>query len=85
MAESYDPPRLLLGETYVASPARMARFYGEGDELQLAASTEPVAGESLSRQCIVKLGDIFCSGGEKNLPQSFPAFNTSFTLVRLLD
>ncbi len=36
VAESYDPPRLLLGETYVASPARLAPFYGEGDELQLA-------------------------------------------------
>jgi alpha-glucosidase len=36
VAETYDPPRLLLGETYVASPARLARFYGEGDELQLA-------------------------------------------------
>ena len=36
VAETYDPPRLLLGETYVASPARLAPFYGEGDELQLA-------------------------------------------------
>ncbi len=36
LAEEYDPPRLLLGETYVAGSARLARFYGEGDELQLA-------------------------------------------------
>ena len=36
LAEEYDPPRLLLGETYVAGSARLARFYGDGDELQLA-------------------------------------------------
>ena len=36
IAEEYDPPRLLLGETYVAGADRLARFYGEGDELQLA-------------------------------------------------
>jgi alpha-glucosidase len=36
IAEEYDPPRLLLGETYVAGAGRLARFYGEGDELQLA-------------------------------------------------
>jgi alpha-glucosidase len=36
IAEEYDPPRLLLGETYVAGSERLARFYGEGDELQLA-------------------------------------------------
>jgi alpha-glucosidase len=28
--------RLLLGETFVADPERMARFYGDGDELHLA-------------------------------------------------
>ena len=37
IADSYDPPRLLLGETYVHDPAAMARFYGAGDdELHLA-------------------------------------------------
>ena len=37
IADSYDPPRLLLGETYVHEPAAMARFYGAGDdELHLA-------------------------------------------------
>jgi len=36
IAEEYDPPRLLLGETYVLDVARLRHFYGDGDELQLA-------------------------------------------------
>ena len=37
IAEQYDPPRLLLGETYVLDPAVMATYYGSRDnELQLA-------------------------------------------------
>ena len=36
IAEEYDPPRLLLGETYVLDVARLAPFFGIGDELQLA-------------------------------------------------
>ena len=35
IAESYSPPRLLLGETWVASLDTMAGFHGQGDELQL--------------------------------------------------
>jgi alpha-glucosidase len=35
IAESYSPPRLLLGETWVGDLARMAAFHGHGDELQL--------------------------------------------------
>jgi alpha-glucosidase len=35
VAESYQPPRLLLGETWVGDLARMAAFHGDGDELQL--------------------------------------------------
>ena len=35
IAESYAPPRLLLGETWVAELAGMAAFHGRGDELQL--------------------------------------------------
>jgi alpha-glucosidase len=35
IAESYSPPRLLLGETWVADLGRMAAFHGRGDELQL--------------------------------------------------
>ena len=35
IAESYTPPRLLLGETWVADLGRMAAFHGQGDELQL--------------------------------------------------
>jgi alpha-glucosidase len=40
IADSYPAgfpgARLLLGETWVADPARLAAFYGDGDELQLA-------------------------------------------------
>ncbi|MBO0817775.1 MAG: alpha-amylase [Actinobacteria bacterium] len=36
LADGYDPPRLLLGETWVADAGRMASYYGRGDELQLA-------------------------------------------------
>ena len=35
IAEEYDPPRLLVGETFVHDVATMASFYGTGDELQL--------------------------------------------------
>ncbi len=35
IAESYTPPRLLLGETWVADLGRMAAFHGQSDELQL--------------------------------------------------
>jgi len=35
IADSYDPPRLLLGETYVFDIAELAGFYGQGDELDL--------------------------------------------------
>ena len=36
LADGYDPPRILLGETYVLDVKTMGRFYGTGDELHLA-------------------------------------------------
>ena len=37
LAETYDPPRILVGETYVREPELMATYYGNGDdELNLA-------------------------------------------------
>jgi alpha-glucosidase len=36
LANTYDPPRILLGETYVLDVRTMGRFYGTGDELHLA-------------------------------------------------
>jgi alpha-glucosidase len=36
MADGYDPPRLLLGETWVSDVTRLGAFYGQDDELQLA-------------------------------------------------
>jgi alpha-glucosidase len=35
-ADSYPAARLLLGETWVGDPARLADFYGNDDQLQLA-------------------------------------------------
>jgi alpha-glucosidase len=35
IADSHAPPRLLLGETWVGHPNRMAAYHGSGDELQL--------------------------------------------------
>jgi alpha-glucosidase len=35
IADDYTPPRLLLGETWVLDPERLAAFYGEDDELHL--------------------------------------------------
>lgn len=36
LADSYDPPRVLVGETFVNDVTEMASFYGDGDELNLA-------------------------------------------------
>ena len=36
IADSYPEPRLLLGETWVPDAGRLASFYGQDDELQLA-------------------------------------------------
>jgi len=35
LADSYDEPRVLLGETYVLDPKQLAEFYGDGDELSM--------------------------------------------------
>jgi alpha-glucosidase len=36
LADSYDPERILVGETFLFDLDRMARYYGKGDELNLA-------------------------------------------------
>ena len=36
ISDSYSPPRLLLGETWVGDATRLASYYGSNDELQLA-------------------------------------------------
>lgn len=36
IADAYRPNRLLVGETWVGDIGRLARFYGDGDELNLA-------------------------------------------------
>lgn len=35
LADEYRPPRLLLGETWVFDPIRLAAYYGQDDELHL--------------------------------------------------
>lgn len=35
VADRYDPPRLLMGATWVPEPADLVAYYGKGDELQL--------------------------------------------------
>jgi alpha-glucosidase len=36
LADTYDPPRVLVGETFVSEIEQLASFYGNGDELNLA-------------------------------------------------
>jgi alpha-glucosidase len=36
LADSYDPPRVLVGETWVSDPDDLARYYGTDDQLHLA-------------------------------------------------
>jgi alpha-glucosidase len=36
IADSYDPPRVLVGETFLPEVTQIAPFYGRGDELNLA-------------------------------------------------
>jgi alpha-glucosidase len=36
VADSYDPPRVLIGETWVDDLTELMTFYGEGDELHMA-------------------------------------------------
>jgi alpha-glucosidase len=36
IAETYDPPRVLIGETWVDDLTELMTFYGEGDELHMA-------------------------------------------------
>jgi alpha-glucosidase len=36
VADSYDPPRILVGETWIDDLAELMTFYGQGDELHMA-------------------------------------------------
>jgi alpha-glucosidase len=53
LANTYDPPRILLGETYVRDVRSMGLFYGKGDELHLAFNFTyihaPFEAEALAR------------------------------------
>ncbi|MEO6796360.1 MAG: alpha-amylase family glycosyl hydrolase [Candidatus Dormibacter sp.] len=52
LANSYTPPRILLGETYVLDVRTMGLYYGKGDELHLAFNFSyihaPLAAEALA-------------------------------------
>ncbi|MCU1490416.1 MAG: glycosidase [Acidimicrobiaceae bacterium] len=54
MARSYAPERLLLGETWVFEPDRLARYYGEDDELQLGFNF-PFAFAPLEAEVLAKV------------------------------
>ena len=45
LAARYDPPRVLMGETYVFDLDQLASFYGHDDELQLAFNFPFLLGE----------------------------------------
>ena len=51
IADGYDPERVLLGEAYVLDPERLATYYGDEDELNLAFAFkllhEPLEAEPL--------------------------------------
>jgi alpha-glucosidase len=53
LADSYQPSRLLLGETYIFDLAQLAGYYGRNDELQLALNFpfffEPFEEDALNR------------------------------------
>jgi alpha-glucosidase len=36
LADEYDPPRVLIGETWIDDLAELMTFYGQGDELHMA-------------------------------------------------
>jgi alpha-glucosidase len=36
LADSFDPPRIFIGETWVSDVDELARYYGAGDELHMA-------------------------------------------------
>jgi alpha-glucosidase len=36
LSDSYDPPRILVGETFLFDLAEVAKYYGKGDELHMA-------------------------------------------------
>jgi alpha-glucosidase len=63
VAGEYDPPRVLLGETFVLDVAQMASFYGGGDELQLALNFpfmftpfEPAPLRAMTEATLAELG-----------------------------
>jgi len=63
LADSYAPPRLLVGETYVYSVDAMATYYGQGDGLHLCfnipflhAPFDPAALRELVEQTEAALG-----------------------------
>lgn len=50
LGDSYDPPRVLLGETFLLDLARVAAYYGTGDELNMAFNFPFVFSEFEAKQ-----------------------------------
>ena len=51
VADSYDPPRMLVGETFVEHVEDLIPFYGNGDELNLAFNIPFVQRRSRRPRC----------------------------------
>ena len=62
VARSQDPPRILVGETYVLDLLRLATFYGSGDELDLAFNFpmvfSPLAGPAMKEMVEMTLDQL---------------------------
>lgn len=81
LADSYDPPRMLVGETFVGSVAAMMPYYGNGDELNLAFNipfvyaqldVESMAAVVAETERTIPDGCVPCWTGSNHDVQRFP-------------
>jgi alpha-glucosidase len=68
LADAYDPPRILLGETYVLDVRSISRFYGQGDELHLAFNFTYVHAPFQARALAQVVAESERIIGERNWP-----------------
>jgi alpha-glucosidase len=66
LADRYDPPRLLLGETYVMDVRRLARFYGDADDELNLAFNFPFVHAELSVEALAPIVD----DSQEHLPET---------------
>ena len=68
LADTYQPRRILLGETYVLEVRSMGRFYGEGDELHLAFNFTYVHAPFAARALAEVVAESELVLGDRNWP-----------------